>query len=464
MGSFYQNVLQSRRRSLNLLERREKTKPNSISIRVLLLVLFAVFGVFQLLNISSNEILHQSIMAQEPTLLDVDSVWTKNSRNNAGNDRASDGRGPGQCKRILLYATDYLNPNGLVSQLNTLLRAALVAIVEGRRLVFLHSSDDGMFGCRDNKTTSKCSGGLSQLIDISPLSNGCEVPTCYKMPKWHRLAYRVIQRKNMDPEFSCMVNKTTNDTVSVLLLGGHPIREYFREKIQPYLENGDQLEKWAPRVGATASQVESMMALQAAGPNQDEYRMQVMSLLMLMIRWQPWIYEDLKMLQDDDNNSVSFLEHDYTAIHIRRGDKLLVEARPWVEQYWKNQGYTNGTLPRNYIPLTAYLQLVPATAEHVYIATDDVRTVQKEIQELSEEPRYQFHFNPLSTSGHLNSLSDSQDQYRHTIAAIFDLQVLTSAQIFVGEFNSNWGRWVHFQRQGQGVRIVFGPTEISWPR
>jgi hypothetical protein len=415
-------------------------------IRAFLIVVIGVHVNFLLLGSVS----HALITRPNQESSSFDSLTMR--RENGNDDRNSE-----NCQRILLYATDYLNPGGLVAQLNTYLRASLIAILENRRLVFLHSTEDSMFGCPFNYTHSNCPGGLSQLIDPSPLSHHCGVPSCHNIQKWFRLAYRVIQKKNLDPHINCKA-KNTNETVSVLLLGGYPIRDYFRDHIQPRLEAASQMEEWAPRLGASASQIQSMVS-EASNNSSNLYRNQVLSLLKPMIRWQPWIQKDVEALWKDYDP----LPKDYVGIHIRRGDKLLVEARYWVEEYWKNRGYPSTNMPENYIPLTAYLEKVPLIAKHVYIATDDMQTIQEEIKELPSSQQWQFHFNPFTTGGHLNTLADSRDQYHHTIAAIFDLTVLANAKVFVGEYNSNWGRWVRFKREGE-VRVVFGPTAISWPR
>jgi hypothetical protein len=420
------------------------------ALGVILIVVIGVHANFLLLDSVSHNLVTRS--NQESSSFDS----LEMRRENGNDDRNSE-----DCQRILLYATDYLNPGGLVAQLNTYLRASLIAILENRRLTFLHSTDDSMFGCplNVNDTHSNCPGGLSQLIDPSPLSHHCGVPSCHNIQKWFRLGYRVIQKKDLDPQINCKA-KTTNETVSVLLLGGYPIRNYFRDHIQPRLEAASKMEEWAPRLGANASQIQSMISEASDNSsNLDLYRDQVLSLLKPMIRWQPWIQKDVQALWKDYDP----LPKDYVGIHIRRGDKLLVEAKYWVEEYWKNRGYTSTNMPENYIPVSAYLEKVPLTAKHVYIATDDMQTVQEEIKELPLSQQRQFHFNPLMTTGHLNTLADSRDQYQHTIAAIFDLTVLTNAKVFVGEYNSNWGRWVRFKREGE-VRVVFGPTDISWPR
>lgn len=376
----------------------------------------------------------------------------------------------GGCDRVLLYATDYLNPNGLVAQLNTFLRAVLTAIVEDRRLVFLHSNEESMFGCPGfhNKDSSESSvfypGGLGHVLDVSLLSHQCPPPSCHRIQKWHRLAYRIMQKKNIDAHITCR-DSINSSTFDVLLLGGFALRDYFRDEIQPILEQADNLEDWGKRLGIRSStEIQSLQRDAHKNATQSSYRSQVMRLVKPFVQFQPWIVKDVKELFNNYTQEVPFRE--MIGIHIRRGDKLKVESRFWVEDYWTKQGFKREDMPVNYVPLIAYLEKISApyqSIRDVYIATDDRETIQKEIQELPDHSLWRFHFNSLATSGHLNSLEDCHGKYQHTIAAIFDLMVLEACKLFVGEYNSNWGRWIRFRREGE-IRVVFGPSDVSWPR
>ena len=121
------------------------------------------------------------------------------------------------------------------------------------------------------------------------------------------------------------------------------------------------------------------------------------------------------------------------------------------------------------------------SAVHVYVATDDPVMVRQEIQSLPSDltNQYRFWFHPTSSSdtatsvvGHIREAADCRNRYQRTLSAVFDLVVLTRSKVFVGEFNSNWGRLIHTHRahwvNGKArvldVRTVFGPNETFWPR
>jgi hypothetical protein len=90
----------------------------------------------------------------------------------------------------------------------------------------------------------------------------------------------------------------------------------------------------------------------------------------------------------------------YDAIHVRRGDKLLAEAKGEVEKYWRSNGYADeSTWPTNFIPFSSYLEVgwgrkgcktrgrqkrksLNAAPRNVFVATDDPTTVSSELEAL----------------------------------------------------------------------------------
>merc|ERR1719223_524598 len=163
------------------------------------------------------------------------------------------------------------------------------------------------------------------------------------------------------------------------------------------------------------------------------------------------------------------LDVPYDSIHLRRGDKLESDAKRFVIRHWQDSGQYDedtGDMPKPYIPLSHYLnQLETVECKDeprlVYIATDDPIEVQNEVNELPKDTsgsyytlnseschKFQFIFSPASSMEqgfHIDSSPSKgscEDRYERNIASIADLMILAKSDIFVGEFNSNWGRLV----------------------
>lgn len=376
------------------------------------------------------------------------------------------------CSRILLYASDYLKKAGLGAQLNVLLQAVSVALVEDRRLVFLHSNNESMFGCPSSSSSSSSSphtlyrpGGLGHIIDTSPMNHAsCSIPTrCHTEEEWRHQAYLVCQSPHLYEMHKDSIHTTCKSNhgddkekeQDVLLLGGFVLQRYYRDEYHQQLATAEGIQDWGLRLGFFRDEMPVLEEQANSNTNKATYRQRIIKSVRSLVRFQPWITADVQNILLNYTTEVPIQE--MVGMHIRRGDKLKVESRRYVEEYWRTHGgYTPQTMPVNYVPLVAYMEHVPRDRRHIYIATDDPTTVKKEISELSDRDHWIFHFNPLAPSGHLDTLEDCHAKYEHTIAAIFDLTVLETSAIFVGELSSNWGRWVDFRRDGE-KRIVFGP-------
>lgn len=304
---------------------------------------------------------------------------------------------------------------------------------------------------------------------------------------------------------------------SILVLGGFSLRSYFAQRIIPALSRTEYLVKvWAARVGATttSSLARSIQhlddaitpPLDAANESlyqQQEWIHQVLGQLVHMRvgSLQPWIaqgvYKQKSAWIQSEPEAAALWNGDefYIGVHIRRGDKLLVEAKAWVDQYWGQQKQQNSTKPTeqvpNYIPFSEYKKhIVEASHEHgvqrhnpinVYIATDDPMTVRREIDAMPATEHFRFWFHPMvigdfpsdtSIVSHIREATDCRNRYNRTLAAVMDLMLLTRSTVFVGEYNSNWGRLVRTHRtvmvdgiaHVRDVRTVWGPKEMLWPR
>jgi hypothetical protein len=120
---------------------------------------------------------------------------------------------------------------------------------------------------------------------------------------------------------------------------------------------------------------------------------------------------------------------EYSAIHVRRGDKLAFEARGEMERFWRDRGHADPqNLPTDYVPSQHYLAQWdgpdacptdeggrPTIVRHsMYVATDDPIAVRGEIDALPDRVgpnavmwndchELSFYFNPADADAfHLN--------------------------------------------------------------
>lgn len=290
--------------------------------------------------------------------------------------------------------------------------------------------------------------------------------------------------------FDCQEN---GRNIKVYPMDGADLRSFWDRMINAQMidrktTNTDSHEKayhWAIRLGASHHEATYFTSLTSAVDISNFIGALVNRNGLL--QFQPWIARDVAEYIQNSELATLGNWNSYDAIHVRRGDKLIAEAKKLVLQYWMKRGYKKHNIPHNYIPLEHYLKLgydgsaCSATTMqdgqrhqvNVFIATDDPTTIQKEIEQLpktetgqtilNECQKADFIFSPASKSINSFHMTPCQNymgtckedncvkRYERNIAAMADLVILTRAQKFVGEFNSNWGRLV------KGFRTVFRP-------
>ena len=233
--------------------------------------------------------------------------------------------------------------------------------------------------------------------------------------------------------------------------------------------------QWALNLGATPAEAQEFANLKGPGQIWD-YILGVMNKAGFR-KFQPWIGRDVERLLKTFDLP---LDEEYTAIHVRRGDKLAEEARGEVVKYWRSKGHADlNNLPTDNVPFAHYLNQwdgadecnrndngeVQWTDHNVYIATDDPVTVRNEIAALPVEHivsekgptilwngchQLTFYFNPTDETSafHLNGTGENSildddtcfGRYQRNIMSIADMMILSKAKTFIGETNSNWGR------------------------
>jgi hypothetical protein len=372
--------------------------------------------------------------------------------------------------------------------------------------------------------TTTYPGGLSRLVNTPEwLTGKCALPCGKGTLEWLQIARELPQQVSPtsgDHEqdlhkhlISCPASTNTTDNVSVLVLGGYSLRRYFAQRVIPVLSRPDAIAVWGPPLGMTPSAMKELRAfhsiadastptelnLQSQQHRKQQWIHEIMGRLIGieggLIRFQPWIARDVQARLEAWESEAAGLflsssdQHVYIGVHVRRGDKLLVESKYWVDEYWKRQqrqqGNRSATTIPNFIPFTAYLEHIRAIhgqdemkrPTHVYVATDDPVTVRQEIAALPADTvkRFHFWFHPVMQPQavvHIRDAVDCQDRYHRTVGAVLDLLLLTRSTVFVGEYSSNWGRLVQTYRtvvengraRVRDVRIVFGPNETFWPR
>ena len=194
--------------------------------------------------------------------------------------------------------------------------------------------------------------GLERLI-IHPswISRDCGIPTCgtFDYNGWE--AMRLAQRDPMLPPREVKCSSEEQGDMRVTVMGGDEVRQYFDRRYKKQMldrssrRSSIRAYDWAVRLGATHRQAEIFSKL----TKESDIWNYVSALLARsgLVTFQPWIARDVKEFIESSNFDLA-LPHD--SIHVRRGDKLEVEAREEVANYWHDQGYQRQQdFPLNYI-------------------------------------------------------------------------------------------------------------------
>eukprot|EP00581_Thalassiosira_minuscula_P012210 CAMPEP_0183715970 /NCGR_PEP_ID=MMETSP0737-20130205/10017_1 /TAXON_ID=385413 /ORGANISM="Thalassiosira miniscula, Strain CCMP1093" /LENGTH=566 /DNA_ID=CAMNT_0025945157 /DNA_START=75 /DNA_END=1775 /DNA_ORIENTATION=+ len=346
--------------------------------------------------------------------------------------------------------------------------------------------------------------GLSRLLKHPAwLSRQCAVPCPeYTYEDWDELHLMNNYTEVPVPkEITCPTSEEGGKTQNVLVLSGQQVRDYFisyyKDKMLYRVQPPSlPAAEWALRLGAAPHEARVFGGLTERHEIWD-YISGIMIRSGIM-RWQPWIARDAEAYIHQIEGLP--LDEPYDAIHVRRGDKLESDARRFVIRHWQLQGLYDeetGEMPMNYIPFSFYLKQfddeeyeeAACTGDEpvrlVYVATDDPMTVQGEIDEFPKDSegnsiintmqscrkkiRFIFGTSPSDQTAlvgyHLDegpSKGDCEERYRRNIAGIADLMILAKADIFIGEFNSNWGRLVRTFRLkvNDSTKILHGARPV----
>jgi len=434
--------------------------------------------------------------------------------------KASDNK----CNNMFLFLPDpqHFSSHGHGSQINTYIMSVLVGTYLNRNVLLVEPPNQvsqfaggSQFGCpvdafeeihmtspSDPSSSSTAAsdswqikpdfpGGFSRLIDHQTwLSGGCPIPCAdtFSYNDWVRMS---VKDTAMSAPITC--RESDGRAVNVLVTAGGPLRQYFRRKTKE--SHFISSERWATKLGATIAEAKIFSSMSSTNTFAlFDYAVGLM-VKAGFLRLQPWIARDVEMFikSFDLFQKVGTKNPVYDAIHVRRGDKLIMEAKQEVVKYWAAHGHSDmNNLPTNYVPFAHYLsqfrkqecpmndlgEVTETIKRVVYVATDDPIVVKEEIANLPNRidertvlwddcHELSFYFNPTDESAfHLNGdgetgFSDGTEdncfkRYHRNIASVADMVILAKSRTFIGEFNSNWGRLI------RTMRVRLDPYSIQY--
>ena len=449
---------------------------------------------------------------------------------------------------------------GLVHRISHLVLASIVAVLTNSSLVLLEPQRNNTqwaelggspFGCPLSYGDDACNGlptGLSRIVsNPQELSNGCLAPCLHShsYADWYEVARRNTFR-NKFPAASCMEINGLN--VSVTALGRNHLRDYFVFVLRPRLFVGQKAQKmrinrerwivsWSRRAGLSSNATDAFLQSKLDEYSPLEYLKGLVTHLSVP-RFQPWVVEDVNKYLSKAKSRLSLgdiplvvsnlnetYRGRYDAIHVRRGDRVLQKSyMVALEEYYVERGFPKvevsaipeqdvkqrmkavSIYPTSYIPFECYWEMLikqscsppegSRPTRPVFIATDDVDTVQDEILNLTghgvvfeicsravdfvftSNPNYAMHIHlgmqtQLQKNKMESSLSESHGQYLRTISALADLHLLCQSDVLIAEVHSYWGRLLTLLRTSfadgdaytvtKEVRPAWGRDKIGPP-
>ena len=153
----------------------------------------------------------------------------------------------------------------------------------------------------------------------------------------------------------------------------------------------------------------------------------------------PWLRRDVDLVKN------KFQKSPYLGMHIRRGDKLIHEAKK-VE----TEDYMEAVV--DYIKIKEYNSLTVDKIMGIWVASDDI-TVVNEVRNITSmyfpSVERQDVVKEESPEIKIPTHTDNMD-YWSFVYIIADIEKLVESDIFVGTFSSNIGRLVAIIRDGIG--------------
>ncbi|GAX10781.1 hypothetical protein FisN_13Lh385 [Fistulifera solaris] len=343
------------------------------------------------------------------------------------------------CSKMFLYIPQGFEGSGITSKLQNFILASHVAASFHREIVVidpgLNASSESL-GCSSEGNTIQYVD-LLNLLEI-PSAMACKEALCTKTySEWKQIL--ATAKSNDELTTVTCYKKDNGPPTSVMVSGGFALRDLYPTPIR---DNAKQLDfpLWVRHLGATPRQLEFF---RNTSNTVEDLWTGVAGLIAPKVQWRASIRK-----QVTKRITEMHLPPRFTAIHVRRGDKLNGEAYEMVKAYWEFRGGNPNKI--KYLPLEAYVAQLDIFRDplDIYIATDDPVTVGKEIKQLKAGTKWKIHIlsGHRSHPGHVLQENNCTVRYAMTMDALAELEVLIRADVFVGEFNSNWGKYIHTMR------------------
>ncbi|CAM9141048.1 unnamed protein product, partial [Ascophyllum nodosum] len=169
--------------------------------------------------------------------------------------------------------------------------------------------------------------------------------------------------------------------------------------------------------------------------------------------WQPWIMRDMQSILDEPAIT-TVRDGPYISIHVRRGDKLVKEAKAHqVQEYLR--------MASAYIYNSTEATISVNDVRGIWVSSDDEEIVSAIKQSFVDffpnvEPESVVWISgrafqtTAASEGALPTVSTVME-YGSYVVLFAELEMLSQANVFVGTFTSNVARLIMLMREAKGM-------------
>jgi len=131
------------------------------------------------------------------------------------------------------------------------------------------------------------------------------------------------------------------------------------------------------------------------------------------------------------------IQQPYVSIHVRWGDKI-------------GRGHPQDPKESVFVPLKYYVSQIPSHIKNVYVGTDDANAILK-LKELLPSHNL-FYQNDLKVGGF--SITLYEPNITKTFQLWADIELMSEAQLFIGNFESSVSRITHLMRNQESIDVI----------